>query len=114
MPTSPTDPRRDIMGNPMPPGMLDDEAWRLGEREPNTDLLIVSRLACTDGRYSWLIEGPCPCSTCTGAQHLDAKAAGWCYSFEVTREPDPDVMVPALLHLAVAECPCHLASPSPR
>lgn len=71
--------------------MVANEAWRLTVR---TGELLMTRYACTDGRYSWALAGPC---TCGGAHEVDA--------FEVTTDADPDLVQPRLFGIAWSWCP---------
>jgi hypothetical protein len=66
----------------MPERLLPNEAWRLGSPE---SLIIMHRWACTDGRYSWGLRGPCPLC---GEHDVDV--------FFVGPESDPDAVQPRL------------------
>jgi hypothetical protein len=82
---------------PEPEPMLPNEAWRLGSPDSS---LVMHRWACTDGRYSWGLSGPCPIC---GVEHDH-------HAFEVTVESDPDVVQPILFDRSYVLCPTWLAS----
>lgn len=70
--------------------MLPNGTWRVGA--PDSPLLM-HRWACTDGRYTWQIHGPCPLC---GGHDVD--------EFHLGDQADPDIVQPILFVAIEDDC----------